>query len=136
MLLLAALSEMRAIRAKQEVIAYIQSEHLFEIQQDDWVPYPTQTEPKWHTMIAWARKDCVMRGREWMFDHDEADHWEATRRGLDVFQKFARKFQTGELDVRRCYLWSRTFKRKMYPGYEPSSRDSSRPAALAEYTAF
>jgi hypothetical protein len=124
-MLLAALSELRAIRTKQEVLAYIQHHHWFDIQADDWNPYPSQTEPKWHTMIAWARKDCVERG--WMFDHDELDSWEATRSGLKLFEKYAPQFETAELDVSKCYLWSTVFKRRMCSRHQPSSRDLARP---------
>jgi hypothetical protein len=135
-MLLATLHEMRAIRAKQEALAHIQAHHYFDILPEDWDPYPTQTEPRWHTMIAWARKDSVVR--ELMFDHDENDHWEITRKGLDQFERFRSRFGSGELTVRRCYLWSPTFKRLMYPDYQPSEQDWKRPtdyrhAWLQEY---
>jgi hypothetical protein len=120
-MLLATLYEIRAIRAKQEAIAHIQAHHYFNLQPDDWEPYPTQTEPRWHTMIAWSRKDCV--DRDLMFDHDENDHWEIARKGLDQFEKFRAGFA-----VKRCYLWSATFKRMMYPEYRPSDEDWKRPA--------
>ena len=124
-MLLAALHEMRAIRAKQEAIAYIQAQHWFDVQPEDWNPYPSQTEPRWHTLIAWARKDCVLR--DYMFDHDENDHWEITRKGLDRFDVLRAAFATGKRDVRKCFLWSRIFKKWICPAYDPSDKDAKRP---------
>ncbi len=124
-MLLAALHEMRAIRTKQEAIAHIQAQGWFDLRPEDWKPYESQTEPRWHSMIAWARLDCV--NRDLMFHHDENDHWEITRKGLDKFEQLKGRFSAGELDVRRCYLWSPAFKRWMSPIYEPSEGDHKRP---------
>ncbi len=123
-ILLAVLAELRCINSKQEALQHIQQRHYFDIQPDDLQPYPTQLEPKWHTMIAWARKDCVLR--DFMFDHDERDSWEITRNGITVFEKFRSRFSDGTLDVRRCYLWLPSFKRQMCPTYVESSKDATR----------
>jgi len=124
-LLLAALREMRATRTKQEAISYIQAQGWFDLRPEDWKPLDSQAEPRWHTMIAWARMDCVHR--DLMFHHDENDHWEITRKGLDKFEQLRSRFSREELDVRRCYLWSCAFKKFMNPTYEPSERDHTRP---------
>ncbi len=41
----------------------------------------------------------------------------------------SRACHTGELDVRRCFIWSQTFKKFMLPAYEPG-KDKPRPATL------
>jgi len=69
--LLALLAEIRSIRSKQEALAHVQERQYLDIRPEDWQPYPSQSEAKWHTLVAWARKDCVIR--EFMFDHDEKD---------------------------------------------------------------
>ena len=127
--LLATLREMRAMRTKQEAISYIQTQGWLDLRPEDWKPLESQTEPRWHSMIAWARMDCV--NSDLMFHHDENDHWEITREGLDKFEQFRGRFSREELDVRRCYLWSRAFKRFMNPTYEPSERDHTRPDDIA-----
>jgi hypothetical protein len=75
-------------------------------------------------MIAWARKDCVLR--VFMFDHDEINQWEVTRKGLERFDEFQTRFASGQLDVRKYYLWTPAFKKYMYPAYEPSDKDMKR----------
>jgi len=127
--LLTVLAEMHSIRSKQEALAYVQQHHLLDIQPEDWQPYPSQSEPKWHTIIAWARKECVMR--DFMFDHDEKDSWEITRSGIEVVEKFRSRFSDGTLDVRRCYLWSIAFKKQICPTYVPSDQDAKRPKPLS-----
>jgi hypothetical protein len=130
-MLFAALYEMRAIRTKQEAVAFIQAQGWFDLRPGDWKPYDTQTEPRWHSMIAWARLACVHR--EFMFPHDENDHWEITRKGLEKIERLRGRFASGELDVRRCYYWSRKFKKWMTPSYEPSDNDHRRPEDRQEY---
>lgn len=130
-LLIAALYEMRAIRTKQDTIDYIQAHHWFDLQPGDLKPYETQTEPRWHSMIAWARLAAVHR--EFMLHHDENDHWEISRKGIDKMEQLRRQFTSGELDVRRCYFWSRTFKKWMNPTYEPSDTDHRRPLDIEDF---
>jgi len=124
-MLLAALQEMGSINTKQEVIAYIRAKGWFDLRPDDWKPYESQSEPRWHSMLASARMECVYR--DLMFGHDENDHWQITRKGLDKIEQFCGRFASGQLDVRRCYLWSPKFKARMSPGYQPSDGDHTRP---------
>jgi hypothetical protein len=125
----AILADLRCIKSKQEALRQIQQSHFLDIQPEDWQPYESQSEPKWHTMIAWARKECVIR--EYKFDHDEKDSWGVTRNGITVFEKFRSRSTDGILDVRRCFLWSGAFKKKMCPTYAPSDRDAKRPKQLS-----
>ena len=83
-------------------------------------------------MLAWARKDAVLR--EMLFDHDEKDHWEITRRGLEILEKLQSGFRAGKLDVRQCYFWSAHFKARMCPDYQPSNADAKRPVPPKELT--
>lgn len=64
-MLLAALNETRYILTRREATEFIRSKLWFAIQPEDRLPYPSQMftsrEPRWETVIAWARKDCVER---------------------------------------------------------------------------
>ena len=63
-MLVVALSELRVTVSKQEAIAHIASKHWFDVQlPDDNLPYPSAIyrEPRWHCLIAWSRKDAVIR---------------------------------------------------------------------------
>ena len=130
-MILAALYEKRAILTKQETIEHIQRQCWFDLQPGDWNPYETQTEPRWHSMIAWARLAAVHR--EFMLHHDESDHWEISRKGIDKMEELKQKFSRGELEVRRGYLWSRAFKRWLCPTYEPSDKDARRPGDIDDF---
>lgn len=128
-MLLAALAETGRVCSKQETIDHIRRELWFDVQPEDLQPYPSQTyqEPRWHTLIAFSRKDAVETGL--MFDHPR-DEWEIARPGLDAYRELTDDFATGELDVSRCYLWSHSFKRRMRPGFQPSRQDAKRPNNL------
>ena len=88
MLMLVALNELRIAVQKQEAIAHIVSRRWFDVQlPDDNLPYPSalNREPRWHCLIAWARKDAVLR--EWMFNHQERDCWQITRGEQNTISK-------------------------------------------------
>jgi len=125
-LLLAALENIRVSVSKREVIQHISSHKFFDIQDEDRLPYPSASthDPRWHCLIAWARKDCVQR--EWVFD-DERDAWGITRAGIDIHQRTLGKFLEGSWKAHRCYLWTPTFKKLMQPSYLPSKNDLARP---------
>ena len=129
-MLLDAVADIGTITSKRETIAYISEHVYFPIIEEDLQPYPSALypEPRWHVLIAWARKDCVQRG--WMFHHDENDCWQITRDGLSILSKSAHRFRDGTWDVRRCYVWTEQLKRHFLPTYEPSSGDVQRPPTL------
>src|SRR5215207_2698445 len=128
-MLFAALHELCGNQSKRDTIAFIQGHHWFDVQAEDRVPYPSTTtkEPRWHTAIAWGRKDAVIA--ELMFDHPH-DQWELTRRGIEEFRTIRSLYQAGDLRVQHCFLWSPTFKSWMVPSYAPSPRDWPRPKDL------
>jgi hypothetical protein len=125
-MLFAALHEMGGCHSKQETISYIREHHWFDIRDEDRLPYPSAAtnEPRWHTLIAWGRKDAVLA--ELMFDHGH-DQWELTRRGIEEFRAVCSQYQLGVLEARRCYLWSVAFKQWMVSSFLPSDRDWPRP---------
>lgn len=125
-MLFAALHEMGGCQSKQEAISYIREHHWFDIRDEDRKPYPSATtnEPRWHTLIAWGRKDAVLA--ELMFDHPP-DQWELTRRGIDEFRLVRAQYQSGALEARRSYLWSLAFKQWMVPSFVASDHDWPRP---------
>ena len=116
--------------SKRETLGYISEQHYFQVIDEDLEPYPSALypEPRWQVLIAWARKDCVTRGL--MFDHDENDCWQITRDGLYLYSDCVRKFQDGPWDVRHCYVWTGTLKKRFLPTYESSPQDRPRPRTL------
>ena len=129
-MLLDALAEIGTMTTKRETIAYISERHYFHIVAEDLEPYPSALypEPRWHVLIAWARKDCVQH--DWMFRHDQNDCWQITRDGLSVLSKAVQRFRDDTWDVRRCYVWTEALKRHVLPTYEPNSNDRPRPRTL------
>ncbi len=125
-LLLAVLDDICVSVSKREVIQYIASRKFFDIQDEDRLPYPSaqSNEPRWHCLIAWARKDCVERG--WLFD-DERDSWGITRDGRNCHQVNLRKFREGSWKAHLCYLWTPKFKKQIDPSHMPSGKDAVRP---------
>lgn len=126
-LLLGALFDRKGAYTKQDVLAIVERLKWFDLRQDDKIPYPTvqSKEPRWKTMIAFTRKDCV---EDKLFEDDGTrDSWQITKKGRNVFAIFREYFASGELDCTRCYMWSHVFKKHMNPQYSPSERDLDRP---------
>ncbi len=127
-LLMAALREIGGAIPKREAISFIHRQRWFDVQPDDQKPYPssvaTTREPRWHTLIAWARKDSVLR--DLVSDH-ERDSWSLTRTGRDAFERFHSNSLAGKMTVSNCFLWTLVFKRYMYPPFAPSPKDAQRP---------
>ena len=72
-MLIAALHELYVSDAiatvtKREAIQFISDRHWFDVREEDLEPYRSQKqltgEPRWHTAIAWARKDSVTYTRK------------------------------------------------------------------------
>lgn len=132
-MLLAALHEMYIKDGvgnvtKREAIRFISNKHWFDIQEEDLDPYQSQNqlsaEPRWYTLIAWARKDGVIRD---YVSYEARDTWGMTRLGRDLFEQFHKRCATGEKPVTPCFLWSIGFKKHMNPSYEPGPTDKKRP---------
>jgi hypothetical protein len=128
-MLLAALEDLRGVVSKREAIDYIAQQHFFDVQDDDRLPYPSalNREPRWHCLIAWARKDGAIRG--WVFD-DERDSWGVTREGRNAFNNALISFHDKKWTPAECYLWTVGFKRRMCSGYAPAADEASRPLGL------
>jgi hypothetical protein len=133
-MLLAALRDLYVndsygVVTKQQAIAYIKRMHWFEIELEDQEPYQSQRlasgEPRWHTLIAWARKDGVLRD---IVSHEGRDQWGLTPFGRKVIERFQESCRAGKRPVSECFLWSKVFKKFIYPEYDPSSKDTKRPA--------
>jgi hypothetical protein len=124
-LVLYALFELCGACTKREVLTFIQRAPLYDVTKHDLPPYENQNEPKYHTLLCWARKDAVEL--EWMLDTGERDAWQLSRLGRAVLERTIARFRSGELDVRMCYLWTPKFKKLIAPAYEPSPEDRVRP---------
>src|SRR5262245_4003746 len=99
---------------KRQAIDYIARMHWFALEDGDQEPYPSQRlltgEPRWHTLIAWARKDSVLRD---LISYEQRDAWGLTRPGRETFERFHKTCQNGVRPVSPCFLWSADFKRFM-----------------------
>jgi hypothetical protein len=124
-LVLYVLRELSGACTKREVLQFIEDRKLYEITRHDLPPYPGQNEPKYHTLLCWARKDAVER--DWMLDIDQRDAWQLTRAGRELLERITEHFRKGDLSVRECYLWTPIFKKQIDPTYEPSPADRIRP---------
>ena len=105
---------------------------LYEITRHDLPPYQNQNEPKYHTLLAWARKDALLSG--WLIDTNERDACQLSRDGRNILERATLRYQKGELKVCECYLWTVKFKKQIDPNYEPTPQDRVRPSAdLIDY---
>jgi hypothetical protein len=133
-LVLHALSKLRGIRTKQEVLEYIREHQLYAIQPEDKVSYESKREWKSDTLLCWGRKDAVME--EWMIPHDERNSWDISRRGIEALVEIKRRFEKKLWDVRCCFMWTPKFKLIMAPDYQPSKRDWRRPPSRRDIMAL
>ncbi len=113
---------------KRQAIGFISRKHWFTVKPEDQEPYPSQHaasgEPRWHTLIAWARKDSVLRD---LVSYEARDAWGITRSGRDAFDRCHSLCRSGTQPVGPCFLWSEAFKGFMCPDWSPSSSDARRP---------
>lgn len=131
-LVLYSLRELGDSGTKQDVLRFIQDADLYEITRHDLPAYETQGEPRYHTLLAWARKDALMRG--WLIETNQRDDWQLSRSGRDILDRTTARYRNGQLRVRECYLWTQKFKKQTDPNYEPSPQDRVRPEeALLAY---
>ncbi|ATC64308.1 hypothetical protein CMV30_10275 [Nibricoccus aquaticus] len=128
-LVMQALAELRGSNTKQEVIGHIIQTGYYEVTRHDLPPYDGQNESRYHTLLAWARKDCVEL--EYLLGH-ERDAWALSRNGDRAILKARELFGKNEWDVRRCYLWTPKFKLLMLPSYLPSPKDAKRPEDILD----
>lgn len=63
----------------------------------------------------------------WLVDAQERNAWQLPRDGRNILDRVTSRYRSGELEVRRCYLWTPKFKKHIDPAYEPSDRDRVRP---------
>jgi hypothetical protein len=59
--------------------------------------------------------------------YDEHDSWEIVRDGREQLNRILEARAHHSVDGRRCFLWSRDFRRVFDQTYEPSAADTPRP---------
>lgn len=128
-LVLFALRKLGGSNAKQAVIDCIRNGGWYDVTRHDLPPYPGQNESRYHTLLAWARKDSYER--DWLIQTDEKDDWAISRQGRSILEKAEERYEKREWNVRECYLWKASFKKIVDPAYEPSSADAIRPVPQA-----
>ncbi|HEY4257329.1 MAG TPA: hypothetical protein VGM66_08960 [Candidatus Udaeobacter sp.] len=132
-MLFAVLDEVRGGLTKAAALERIFERRWFDFQPEDRLPYPsnkhTSREPRWKTVIAWARKDGV---EHHLMQHGPVNNWDLEGIGRDVFAAIAKACKEHRIDVRHCYLWSSAFKQRIDISYTLSPADAKRPINLYE----
>lgn len=119
-LVLHALLELGGENRKRDVIDYIVQNRHISVSPGDFVPYENTNEPKYHTLLAWARKDGVIK--DWI-TNDEKDAWCVNRYGRGVLESCIKRFRNGTWDLVRCWLFSVQFKKTLDPNYKPLEKE-------------
>lgn len=128
-ILLSALDELRGVSRKSEVINHIIAKGWIVTSSEDMKPYAGEADPRFYTLLAWAKKDALER--DYVFDSGR-DCWEITRGGVEAIKRARRLFAEGEWSVRRCYMFSTKFKLLMDPSYVPGDQDLKHPDLIFE----
>jgi hypothetical protein len=123
-LVLYAVRDLGGIPASRETLDNIVRNGWYKIRADDLPPYDRQTEPAYHTLLRWARKDSVEFG---LIANDHWDEWALTRKGSVKLDEILGGFREKKFSVHKCYLWTQEFKRLVDPTYVPSPEDAIRP---------
>lgn len=128
-MLLHVLNNLKGDQRKLHVTLCIRMWGIFAFADEDRMPYPSVKEkggddPRWTTLVAFARLDCVERG--WMEDRGR-DQWRISAVGQQILVKLKTRCAEGAIDVRHGYLWTPKFKRVLSPAYAPADTDAKRP---------
>lgn len=127
MILLGTMASLKGGNSKKSVLSLIEQSKWFDLRQEDRKPYPktTTSEPRWHTAVAFRRKDCY---EEDLFIRDGVrDSWSISKDGMNAYVVRKSEFASGKLDCARCYMWSPIFKKLMCDSYTTTDRDRDRP---------
>ena len=121
--------ELGGVCTKQEVLRLMEDSEFYDVSHHDLPPYENQAEPRYHTLLGWARFDAAQSG--WLLNAEQWDAWQLSREGRDILDRTLQRYRTGELKVRMWYLWTAKFKKQIDPTYQPSTEDRVRPEDLA-----
>ncbi len=125
-----ALRELQHGPERQECFEFIKRQNWLDIHPADSRPYPSvSNEPRWQTLLSWAREDLAVRD---YIDRSINNCWRPTMDGINESILIHRRFASGELHVRECYMWTVKFKKHMCPTYQPSDNETQRPPHVYE----
>lgn len=127
--MLYVLADLKFTHSKTYVSGCIRMWNLFAFADEDLKPYPSVAEkggdePRWMTLVAFARQDCV--DRAWMAERGR-NQWCISATGKDLITNLLTRCASTQHDVRHGYLWTPKFKKILCPTYEPSDKDAKRP---------
>jgi len=111
------------------VLAKIEDQGWFNLQEDDLTPYPSAwdkgcSEPRWWTLLAFARDTAKNHD---MISNEKWNNWRITSKGVEWVAKLIVKIENKDIDVSQCYLWTVAFKELLDASFAPSSNDKKRP---------
>jgi len=131
MLLVGALKGLGGTGTRQEVLGYIAERHYFDIEAEDRLPFATDIRagPRWELLMSLVVPACLRGGciRETM-----EGGWRLTRAGAELYSRTRKLLREGTFDPHLCFLWTREFKKRLVPGYEPQPGDRHRSTHLYE----
>lgn len=136
---LRVLDDLKGSQRKSFVTGCIRMWELFAYADEDWKPYPSVKEkggddPRWTTLVAFARLDCVKR--EWMEERGR-DQWRISTLGKQILGKLKTRCCESAVDVRHGYLWTPKFKKILSSAYSSDASDAKRPwGSIYEDTKF
>lgn len=127
-LVLVALEERERISTKQETVLHIKNRGYFAFKDEDYEPYRshTGTEARWINVLSSGREECLKRG--WMSGRGETDAWGITNDGIQFLNRVRQRLAENKKSLRRFYLWSPVFKKRMCAAYEQGDDDWDGPS--------
>ena len=125
--LLYALRQTGNGKTRYDTITFIRTEGYLHLTSEDNARYDTQSEPSWHTDIAYARKIGVIMG---IVSYEDWNSWGLTHTGAVTIDSLVKSGESGEIDGAQCFLWSSTLKRVFDTDYASSGRDVPRPKKI------
>ncbi len=130
-LLLAGLVDLGGESTPLGTLAYIEERGFFDVRPEDRLPYPAalDADPRWEALLKWASKVCIEGG---CMREEDSGSWRITEAGQQLYKQCVELFGNGSWNIRRCYLWSDTFKRRFVPRFRSRSSDPQRPRTLYE----
>lgn len=115
--------------SKGAVLDFIQLNGWYNFYPTDHHPYPSVdgSEPRWRTLLAFARENGVEAG---LIARGIRDEWMPTTEGLNALPSAKQCFVSGSWDVRKCYLWTYKMKEVFDPRILENWECDARPSAI------
>ena len=109
--LLAALADLGHSPSKREVENHVEKAGHLRLSPELLQAYESKPEPKWKTLLAYARRNAVEKG--YMKHLIRPDAWEISDSGFRRFAAFEEEFKSGKFDPKEFEFLSSAFFARM-----------------------